>query len=264
MKARIIQVDAFTPVPFRGNPAAVCLLQEPVSDRWMQAVAAEMNLSETAFLQPDRHGFSIRYFTPVLEVPLCGHATLASAHVLWEEHRVPGDADIRFQARGGTLRAHREEEWICLDFPAYLVAEVDMPSGLPEALGAEPVSACKVQGGGYLVELSSEAVVCALQPDMARLHHGHFGPVSVTARSASASYDFVSRFFWPAGGIEEDPVTGAAHCSLGPYWAVRLGKTDLVGFQVSQREGIVRVRLRGDRVDILGQAVTVMCGEIVA
>jgi len=230
----------------------------------MQAVAAEMNLSETAFLQQDRHAFSIRYFTPVLEVPLCGHATLASAHVLWEERLVPDDAEILFQARGGTLRAHREAEWTCLDFPGYPVEQVDLPPGLSEALGAEPVSACSVKGSGYLAELPSEVMVRALQPDMARLRQGQFGPVSVTARSGSESYDFVSRFFWPAGGIEEDPVTGVAHCSLGPYWAARLEKTDLVGHQISPREGIVRVRIRGERVDILGQAVTVMRGEIVA
>jgi predicted PhzF superfamily epimerase YddE/YHI9 len=262
VRARIIQVDAFTDVPFRGNPAAVCLLPDDVPDAWMQAVAAEMHLSETAFVRQRQNGFSIRYFTPVIEVPLCGHATLASAQVLWEEDMVPEHDEIIFQAKSGSLRAHREEEWTCLDFPVYAVEKVEMPPGLPEALGAKPVSACSVQGSGYLVGLPSEAIVRLLQPDIVRLHQGQFGPVSVTARSASASYDFVSRFFWPVGGIEEDPVTGVAHCSLGPYWAARLGKTDLVGHQVSRRGGIVRVRLRGERVDILGQAVTVMRGEI--
>jgi predicted PhzF superfamily epimerase YddE/YHI9 len=262
VKARIVQVDAFTQVPFRGNPAAVCLLPADVPDAWMQAVAAEMNLSETAFLRQHRNGFSIRYFTPVFEVPLCGHATLASAHVLWEDSLVPDDAEILFQAKNGPLRAHRDAEWTCLDFPAYSAEKVELPAGLPEALGAELVSACSVQGSGYLVELASEAIVRALQPNIVLLHQGQFGPVSVTARSASASYDFVSRFFWPTGGIAEDPVTGVAHCSLGPYWAARLAKTDLVGHQVSPRGGIVRVRLRGERVDILGQAVTVMRGEI--
>ena len=262
MQARIIQVDAFTQVPFRGNPAAVCLLHDDMPDSWMQAVAAEMNLSETAFVRQHQNGFSIRYFTPVIEVPLCGHATLASAHVLWEEDMVPNQEEIIFQGKSGTLRAHRDADWTCLDFPVYAVEKVELPPGLPEALGAEPVSACSVQGSGYLVEFPSEAIVRALQPNIARLHQGQFGPVSVTARSASASYDFVSRFFWPTGGIAEDPVTGVAHCSLGPYWAARLAKTDLVGHQVSQRGGIVRVRIRGERVDILGQAVTVMRGEI--
>lgn len=264
MRARIIQVDAFTDVAFRGNPAAVCLPGEEVPEAWMQAVAAEMNLSETAFVWRSASGFCIRYFTPVVEVPLCGHATLASAHVLWEENLVRNYEEITFQAKSGTLHARRDEDWTCLDFPAYAVQKVELPGGLAEALGAQPGSVWSVAESGYLVELPSEATVRNLQADMALLRNGKFGPVSVTARAESESYDFVSRFFWPEGGIDEDPVTGVAHCSLGPYWAERLEKTELVGHQVSQRGGIVRVRVRGQRVDILGQAVTVMRGHVVA
>lgn len=262
MRALLIQVDAFTEVPFRGNPAAVCLLHNQVEDSWMQAVAAEMNLSETAFLWQYSKGFTIRYFTPVTEVPLCGHATVASAHVLWEQDLVSNHEEIIFHSKSGTLRAQRENDWTCLDFPAYSVEKMEAPRGLAEALGAKSLSTWSGVFGGYLVELPSEAKVMNLRPDLSALHEGELGPVIVTARSESQAYDFVSRFFWPEGGIDEDPVTGVAHCSLGPYWAERLEKNDLVGHQVSQRGGIVRVRVRGERVDILGKAVTVMRGEI--
>ncbi len=262
MKAMMLQVDSFTQVPFRGNPAAVCLLHQQVEDGWMQTVAAEMNLSETAFLWQYSPGFAIRYFTPLIEVPLCGHATLASAHVLWEQDLISNYGEIIFHSKSGILRAQREKDWTCLDFPAHPVEKTQAPPTLAEALGAKPVSAWSGELGGYLAELDSEESVRGLKPDVAILRQGEFGPVIVTARSESESYDFVSRFFWPVGGIDEDPVTGVAHCSLGPYWAERLEKTDLVGHQVSQRGGIVRVRVRGERVDILGQAVTVMRGEI--
>jgi PhzF family phenazine biosynthesis protein len=262
MKAMLIQVDAFTEVPFRGNPAAVCLLHNQEDDSWMQAVAAEMNLSETAFLWQYGDGFSIRYFTPVIEVPLCGHATLASAHVLWEQNLISNHEEIRFHSKSGILSGQRQEDWIRLDFPAHSVEKVEAPQGLAEALGTMPISVWSGELGGYLAELDAEASVQSLKPDLPVLKQGKFGPVIVTAPSAYAPYDFVSRFFWPEGGIDEDPVTGVAHCSLGPYWAERLEKVDVVGHQVSQRGGIVRVRVRGERVDILGQAVTVMRGEI--
>ena len=259
----ILQVDSFTAEPFHGNPAAVCLLREEATAEWMQAVAAEMNLSETAFVLRRASGdFSIRWFTPTVEVPLCGHATLASAHVLWENRLVLPDQPIRFQGQAGLLAAAREADWVCLDFPALPVEECAAAGGLAEALGCKPVSVHRNRLGVCLAELDSETRVRELQPALDRLADEEFDACIVTARSEAGSCDFVSRFFGPAIGIDEDPVTGAAHCSLGPYWARRLGKTELVGHQVSKRGGVVKVRVRGDRVDLLGQAVTVMRGEM--
>ena len=258
-----MQVDAFTADAFQGNPAAVCLLREEATAAWMQAVAAEMNLSETAFVQRRADsGFSIRWFTPTVEVPLCGHATLAGAHMLWEEKVVSHSEPILFHAEAGALTARREADWICLDFPALPVEECAVPAGLPEALHSRPMSAHRNRFDTYLLELDSEKTVRSLRPDFARLRDQDFDACIVTARDDSGACDFVSRFFGPGVGIDEDPVTGSAHCSLGPYWAERLGKTDLVGHQVSKRGGVVRVRVREDRVDILGQAITVMRGKL--
>jgi len=249
--------------PFRGNPAAVCLLHQEAPESWMQAVAAEMNLSETAFVQRRADGdFSIRWFTPTVEMPLCGHATLASAHVLWEEELASREQPITFHGQSGLLTARREGEWICLDFPALPVEQCAAPAGLSEALGCRPLSTHRNQSGTYLVEVDSERTVRELQPDTAQLRREGAGVCIVTARSEADSYDFVSRFFGPGIGIDEDPVTGAAHCSLGPYWADRLGQTELIGHQLSRRGGIVRVRVQDDRVDLLGRALTVMRAEL--
>jgi PhzF family phenazine biosynthesis protein len=221
-----------------------------------------MNLSETAFLLPHAGGgFSIRWFTPTVEVPLCGHATLASAHVLWQQERVAREQTIVFHTQSGNLAARREADWICLDFPAWPVEEATIPAGVAEALHCAPLRSAKNQQGTCLLELDSERAVREIQPDYARL--GRTAPQAciVTARSASGACDFVSRFFAPKLGIDEDPVTGAAHCSLGPYWAKRLGKNELVGHQVSRRGGVVKVRVHGERVDLLGRAVTVIRGE---
>lgn len=260
---RMFQVDSFTKEAFRGNPAGVCLIQDAVSESWMQAVAAEMNLAETAFLlrrQENEH--SIRWFTPTVEVPLCGHATLASAHVLWEEKLASAEKPITFHPQDGLLTAYREADWIRLDFPALPVEELEIPVGLSEALGCRPKSIHRNNFPAYLVELDSRSAVRALEPDFGELRRGEFDPCIVTALDDSGSCDFVSRFFAPGLGIDEDPVTGGAHCSLAPFWAERLGKTELVGHQLSKRGGVVRVRTRGDRVDLLGQAVTIMRGEI--
>ncbi len=259
----MIQVDSFTSEPFRGNPAAVCLLEHEVSDSWMQSVAAEMNLSETAFpVRREKNEYSLRWFTPTVEVPLCGHATLASAHVLWEEGLVAKEDSIKLHSKSGLLTTCREGDWICLDFPAIPVEEVAIPVSLGEALGCQPLTVHNGGSGTCLVELESEAAVRELRPNVMQLNRQDFLGCIVTARSASSSYDFVSRFFAPQLGIDEDPVTGAAHCSLAPYWSGKLRKAELVGRQVSRREGTVRVRMRGDRVDLLGQAVTVLRGEI--
>jgi predicted PhzF superfamily epimerase YddE/YHI9 len=261
----LYQVDAFTAEPFGGNPAAVCLLGEEADPVWMQRVAAEMNLSETAFLHPMEDGrFGLRWFTPTAEVQLCGHATLASAHVLWTEGGAPGDLPLHFATASGELVALQAAGGIQLDFPATRAAEADPPDGLLDALGvAGPARWVGRSRFDYLVELDGEAAVRGLRPDLARLRGVDVRGTIVTARASTPGVDFVSRFFAPAVGVDEDPVTGSAHCALGPFWAERLGKDDLVGYQASARGGVVGVRPTGDRVLLTGQAVTVLCGQLV-
>ena len=257
---RLLQIDAFTEQAFRGNPAAVCLLDEERDASWMQNVAAEMNLSETAFLLPSSDGFSLRWFTPAVEVDLCGHATLAGAHALWEEGILGERETARFHTRSGVLTATRNGEWIELDFPATPAEPADAPDGLLESLGVtEPVFVGRSKFD-YLVEVASEDQVRALAPDSVALARIDARGAIVTSRSGE--YDFASRFFAPAAGVVEDPVTGSAHCCLGPYWSARLGKTEMVAFQASARGGVVRVRLEGDRVKLGGQCVTVLRGEL--
>jgi PhzF family phenazine biosynthesis protein len=264
MTSPLIKVDAFASAPFSGNPAAVCLLPEPRDTAWMAAVAREMNLSETAFLvrRSDR-SYDLRWFTPTVEVPLCGHATLASAHVLWERGLIDAAEEAVFHTRSGRLSAvRRPDGFIELDFPARRSTPAPAPEGLAEALGAAVVHAERV-AEDYLVEVASEEVVRSLRPDFRRLASLPLRVVSVTARPAAATpHDFVSRFFAPGSGIDEDPVTGSAHCVLGPFWGARLGKTEMSAYQASARGGVVVVRLRGDRVGLAGRAVTVLDGEL--
>jgi PhzF family phenazine biosynthesis protein len=262
MGLAIVQVDAFTDTPFRGNPAAVCVLPAPRDEPWMQAVAREMNLSETAFLHPVDDGFMLRWFTPTLEVALCGHATLAAAHVLWQDGHLAAGRQARFQTKSGLLTADRLGDWIELDFPAKREEPAVAPAGLAEALGTAPMHVGKNQFD-YLVEVDSEKTVRGLAPDHAALARLPVRGVIVTSRASTPGFDFVSRFFAPGSGIAEDPVTGSSHCALGPYWAARLGKTELVGYQASLRGGVVRVRVAGERVKLGGQAVTVLRGELV-
>ncbi|WP_376795870.1 PhzF family phenazine biosynthesis protein [Thermogemmatispora sp.] len=260
MGQRIIQVDAFTARPFAGNPAAVCLLEEPRDESWMQLVAREMNLSETAFLLPEGDGYRLRWFTPTAEVDLCGHATLASAHVLWEEGVLPPAEPARFYTRSGLLTARRLDGWIEMNFPATPATPVPPPLGLSEALGVRPRLVARSQFD-YLIELESEEMVRALRPDPTRLLAIEARGFIVTSRAESSDYHFVSRFFAPSVGVPEDPVTGSAHCTLAPFWCSRLGSSTLTGYQASARGGLVRVRLDGERVFISGQAVTVMRAE---
>ena len=264
MGQRIVQVDAFTAEPFRGNPAAVCVLERPRQDSWMGAVAREMNLAETAFLHPESDGWRLRWFTPRVEVDLCGHATLASAHVLWEDGHLPPDRMAQFYTRSGPLSALRGDIWIAMDFPATIATRVSPPEGLLEALGIGAPVATARSRFDWLVEVTDEALVRSLAPDFSRLRHVNARGVIVTARARDgAEHDFVSRFFAPAVGVDEDPVTGSAHCTLAPWWAARLGRTDLVGYQASERGGTVRVALDGERVRLSGRAVTVLRGELV-
>ena len=259
---RVTQVDAFADRPFAGNPAAVCVLSSPGDPEWMQQVAREMNLAETAFLVRRRDGFDLRWFTPTVEVDLCGHATLASAHVLWEEGHLNPAETARFHTKSGVLTASRQASLIWLDFPATPAQPAPTPIELELGLAECGIKYVGLTSFDYLVELESEAAVRSLVPDLNALAQLPVRGVIVTARSADGSHDFVSRFFAPAAGVPEDPVTGSAHCGLGPYWADRLGKNELVGYQASPRGGTVRVRVEGDRAHLGGQAITVLRGEL--
>ncbi|HUU46609.1 MAG TPA: PhzF family phenazine biosynthesis protein [Acidobacteriota bacterium] len=264
MSLTIYQVDSFTPDPFKGNPAGVTIMPAARDEVWMQNVAREMNLSETAFLvQRDDGSYDLRWFTPAVEVELCGHATLASAHILWEIGFLLPNEEARFHTKSGLLTARRDGDWIELDFPARPAQPVDCPPGLAEALGATLLHVNKTRYD-YLVEVESERTVRQLSPDFGRLKALGVRGVIVTSRATMAGYDFVSRFFVPDAGIDEDPVTGSAHCSLGSYWADVLGKTEFLAYQASARGGTVRVRVDGERIKLQGQAVTVMRAELTA
>jgi PhzF family phenazine biosynthesis protein len=264
MSIPVLQVDAFTSEPFAGNPAAVCVLPEPRDARWMQHVAREMNLAETAFLQRRADGYDLRWFTPAVEVDLCGHATLASAHVLWETGQLAATEPARFHTRSGVLTATRRDDWIDLDFPVTPDEPVDPPpSDLVEALGVRPLYVGKSRFD-YLVQVADEATLRAVQPDFARLRTVGLRGVIVTSRGASAGVDFVSRFFAPQSGIDEDPVTGSSHCCLAYFWSRQLGKDRFLAHQISPRGGVLQVRLNGDRVQLGGQAVTVLRGDLLA
>lgn len=263
MPQSIVQVDAFTDKPFAGNPAAVCVMNEPRDADWMQHVAREMNLSETAFLHPIDGGFSLRWFTPAVEVDLCGHATLASAHVLWESAKLLPDQPARFNTRSGWLTCHRlDDGWIEMDFPALAVHQAEPVPGLVEALGARPRFIGMTRMDAF-IELEDEQAVRSLQPDIHRLKVIEARGVIVTARASTPPFDFVSRFFAPRAGVDEDPVTGSAHCALASYWSPILKKDRMLAYQASARGGIVRVESLGERVLIGGQAVTVLRGELV-
>ena len=258
---RFTQVDAFTEHAFAGNPAAVCLLPSPAHPVWMQQVAREMNLAETAFLVRQNDSFSLRWFTPSVEVDLCGHATLASAHVLWEEQELEPHETARFHTRSGLLTAFRDGDLIWMDFPATPSEPAEPPPEIKEGLGATTQYVGRTRFD-YLVELESESALRALAPDLGRLSHLAARGVIVTAPSEHVEYDFVSRFFAPAAGVPEDPVTGSAHCALGPYWGTKLNKSSMVGYQASARGGTVKIQLSQDRVRLGGQAVTVLRGEL--
>lgn len=263
MTLHITQVDAFTNRPFAGNPAAVCILPQPAEPAWMLNVAREMNLAETAFLVRRKNGYDLRWFTPTVEIDLCGHATLASAHVLWEDGHLTHDSQARFHTKSGLLTADRRDSWIELDFPSAPVEPAAPPPGLTEALGVNPQFVGRSRFD-YLVELGDEAAVRALEPDLGAVARVQSRGVIVTSRADKGTYDFVSRFFAPQSGVPEDPVTGSAHCALAPYWSAKLGRKVLIAFQASARGGEIRLRLEGDRVRLGGQAVTVLRGELTA
>jgi PhzF family phenazine biosynthesis protein len=257
----LFTVDAFASRAFAGNPAAVCFPPGPKPDAWLQDVAREMNLSETAFLWPEGDGFRLRWMTPTVEIDLCGHATLASAHILWQTGRLKPNDLARFQSRSGLLTAAKEQDWINLNFPAKPPEEAPAPPQLLEALGtkAQWIGSNRMD---FIVLVESDEAVRQLRPDFALLKNVSARGIIVTARSAIPGFDFVSRFFAPGSGIDEDPVTGSAHCCLAPFWHKRLGKQRMVGFQASARGGVVRVATEGDRVILGGQAVTIFEGNL--
>lgn len=258
---RIFQIDAFTEAAFKGNPAAVCLLDRDVDETWMQNVAAEMNLSETAFARRDGDDWLLRWFTPTTEVALCGHATLATAHALREERLLSSGGTARFHTKSGLLTTTQVGDLIEMDFPAKLATPCAPPDGLIEGLGTQPVRVSRNEFD-YLVEMANEDDIRSLIPDHALLRRLPVRGVIVTSRASTPGFDFVSRFFAPGSGVDEDPVTGSAHCALGPYWAPRLGKSDFTAYQASPRGGVLRVTVAGDRVRLAGHAVTVLRGEL--
>lgn len=260
MPLPIVQVDAFTSTAFGGNPAAVCVLPEPRDAAWMQKVAMEMNLSETAFLVKQSDGFDLRWFTPSVEVDLCGHATLASAHALWESGQLAAGEQARFHTRSGLLTAAQNGEWIELNFPVKMETTSEAPAGMLESLGATAKYVGRNQFD-YLVEVD-EADLLKMSPDHGQLRKIPVRGVIVTSTSSDPQFDFVSRFFAPGSGIDEDPVTGSAHTALTPYWAAKLDKSTMMARQASARGGVLRVTLKGDRVLLGGQAVTTLRGEL--
>lgn len=256
---KIYQVDAFTEEPFSGNPAAVCILESKPTDKWMQDVAGEMNLAETAFLLPVNGGYYLRWFTPHFEIDLCGHATLASAHILREKGYTSEGQEVEFYSKSGLLTAKSDDGWIRLNFPVTLEKEIEAPLELIDALNINPIYTGK-NIFDYIIEVESEDIVRNIKPNFTKLMNVDMRGVIVTARSKD--YDFVSRFFAPNIGIFEDPVTGSAHCCLGPYWKNKLDKDEFLAYQVSKRGGVLRVQVLNDRVFISGKAVTVLEGEI--
>lgn len=259
---RLYQVDAFADKPFSGNPAGVCILDREMPADWMLALAGEMNLSETAFLLKKDDGYGLRWFSPATEVELCGHATLASAHILWETGTLGEHEEARFHTLSGLLTVQKKGALMEMDFPAEPVQECEPPEGLLPALGVEPVFVGRNRMD-YLVEVGTEESVIRLSPDFAALRAVQTRGVMVTSRADSGrEFDFISRFFAPAYGIDEDPVTGSAHCALGPYWMTRLNKNAMSAYQASRRGGQLSVRVDGERVKLGGNAITVLDAEL--
>jgi len=261
MTVKLYQVDAFTDKIFYGNPAAVCILPEAVDEKWAQSMAMEMNLSETAFLYNEGDGYRLRWFTPTTEVDLCGHATLASAHILWEQKFLDPDQKAIFKTKSGILTASLEQGWIRLDFPSKPILEVPPPEGLLAALGVN-ATFTGLNQWDYLIEVENDTIVKGVSPDLRVLRNLPVRGVIVTSRSTDEKFDFISRFFAPGSGIDEDPVTGSAHCCLGPYWKQKLNKDTFTAYQASPRGGTLKVEVKGDRTHVLGQAVTVFQAEL--
>lgn len=263
MKMKIYQVDSFSDVPFKGNPAGVMICDEVLSTELIQNIAMEMNLSETAFVMPAGEGYTIRYFTPLKEVPLCGHATLAGAHMIYELGLKNRDEAIFLKAKGADLTIHMNGEWICMNFPQYPLERIETPSGFKELVGFEPVETYSSLYDWVVAVAASEEEIGEVKPEFERLVDKGLGHLMITAESKLDGVDFVARCFAPLMGINEDPVTGSAHCALTPLWSSKLDKMEMNSLQLSRRTGRLRVRMAGEgRVEISGKAVTVFEGEL--
>ena len=258
----IYQVDAFTAEPFKGNPAGVCILDHEPDTVWMQNVAMEMNLSETAFVFPGQDCRRIRYFTPEAEVPLCGHATLSASHILYETNLVNDVEEISLLAKAGILKIRKSGSWITMNFPSYQINQRPVPVEFEKVVGVRPLEYYKCDNGLTLALVSEEKIIRGLKPDFKAMKESEFGDLAVTAQSSDKKYDFCLRFFAPALGIDEDPVTGSANCALVPFWHMKTGKNNFKSHQVSKREGILKVTLKGNRVEISGRAKTIFKAEL--
>lgn len=260
----IYQVDAFTTKPFKGNPAGVCLLDSESDTDWMQNMAMEMNLSETAFVFPGNNCRIIRFFTPEKEMQLCGHATLSASHILFETNQVKSNEKIVFSSKAGELIISRNDEWITMNFPAYPLEKMELTQEFEKVTGIVPLELYKAGFGWTLALLKNETEVRNMQPHFSLMRNSIFGDLIVTAESEDPAYDFCVRCFAPAVGINEDPVTGSAHCALAPFWSEKTGRTDFNSHQVSKREGILKISLKDERVEISGQAITIFKAELFA
>jgi len=258
----IYQVDAFTSEPFKGNPAGVCILDYEPSVTWMQNIAMEMNLSETAFVIPGKDCRIIRFYTPEAEIHLCGHATLSASHILYETGIVKSAEVIRFSSKAGELRVKKHNEWIVMNFPVYKLEKMAIPAEFERVTGTKPQELYRAGYGWTLALLNDESEVRDLRPVFSLMKNSEFGDLIVTAPSSDPAYDFCVRCFAPALGIDEDPVTGSAHCALVPFWNGKTGRTDFVSHQVSKRSGVLKVSLKGERVEISGQAKTIFKADL--
>jgi PhzF family phenazine biosynthesis protein len=262
LKQFIYHVDAFANEPFKGNPAAICFVEKNASEDWMQKVANEMNLSETAFVVHGNGVSEIRFFSPEAEVPLCGHATLSASHIMYERGLVNPDDEITFKTKAAELKVRKNGEWITMNFPAYPVNEVPVPPILEKMIGTKPLEFYKSEFGWTLALMENEQTVREMKPEFRMMKNSEYGDLIVTAKSEEKGFDFCVRCFAPALGIDEDPVTGSAHCALVPFWNMKTGKKNFLSHQVSKRTGVLKVSLKGDRVEISGQAVTISKGEL--
>ncbi len=258
----IYHVDAFTSEPFKGNPAGVCFVEKGTSAEWMQKIAAELNLSETAFIVPGKERSEIRFFTPEAEVPLCGHATLSASHIMYETKMLKPEEEITFKASAGILKIRKSGKQVTMNFPVFPITKVPVPSEIEEMIGTKPAEFYKSAFGWTLALIENEKLVRNMKPDFRMMKNSEYGDLIVTAKSEESGFDFCVRCFAPALGIDEDPVTGSAHCALVTFWHLRTGKKDFISHQVSKRSGILQVSLKEDRVEISGQAVTIMKGEL--
>ncbi|MBN2281037.1 MAG: PhzF family phenazine biosynthesis protein [Candidatus Marinimicrobia bacterium] len=258
----IYQVDSFTDTPFKGNPAGVMIVDKDCDSAWMQNIAMEMNLSETAFVLPNEQYFEIRYFTPIKEVPLCGHATLASAHIIFELGLVNLSDTIYFKAKGGHLSVKKDVDWLVMNFPQYPLLLMDTPKGFQDIVGFSPIETFKSSDDWIIAIADSETAILEANPNFENLNAGGLGHLMITAQSRLPEADFVVRCFAPASGINEDPVTGSAHCALTPLWSEKLGKFEMDSIQLSKRTGKLRVKIIHDRVEIKGKAITIFKAEL--